>query len=123
MYLERRVLDRQGCWPDWGLLWLVLAFPLMFVMLILAALATPVAFIFGGMGIAALTVAAFLIVGPARHRLLLASTGLGLLFESLGAVAYLNSGKGSVVPTEAIVVFIALVLVATLASALGAWSS
>jgi len=117
--LTSRVLARVA-----GCVWFVLASGLLFLTLLMAALVTPAslvfAAIFAAMGIAALIVAASLIVMPARRWLFVPSIVLGSLFTIIGGVTYLRSEEGVLLTAEPLLAFVALSLVATLVSGVGA---
>lgn len=68
-----------------GFVWLALAFGLLLLMLLLAALATPTFLIFATMGLAALIAAALLLVRPARRGLFIASATMSLVFTEVAS--------------------------------------
>ena len=104
-----------------GLLWLVLAFALLLLAIVLAALASTALVAAAGMGIVALAQSALLIVRDPHRRLFLLSTVIASVFTGVGVTGYLRV-QGTIPASLPVMVFVALSTLVVLVSVAGARS-
>jgi hypothetical protein len=102
-----------------GILWLVLAFGLLLLTLVLSALASTAFVLSATMGIVALTLSALLFVWAPARQLFMGSTVLALMFALVGVAGYLRS-QGTVPATQPVTVFVALSTLLVFVSIAGA---